>query len=60
MIADATTKFFSGIIGLFLFACVLTIIIYSIIFPILVLRRMKELQEGQREIAKSLQWMVNN
>lgn len=60
MIADATTDLFSGIIGLFLFACVLTIIIYWIIFPILVLRRMKELREGQREIAKALQWIVNN
>jgi hypothetical protein len=60
VIADATTEVFSGIVGLFFFACVLTIIIYWIIFPILVLRRMKELQDGQREIAKALQWMVNN
>ena len=60
MIADVTTEFFSGIIGLFLFACILTIIIYWIIFPILVLRRMNDLKDAQREIAKALQWMVNN
>jgi hypothetical protein len=60
MIADVTTQYLGGIIGLFLFACILTIIIYWIIFPILVLRRMKELHDAQREIAKALQWMVNN
>ena len=60
MIADALTEFAGGLFGVFLFACVLTIIIYWIIFPILVLRRLKELHGAQREIAKALQWMVNN
>jgi hypothetical protein len=58
MIADATTQLLSGFIGLFLIACILTICIYWIIFPILVLRRMKEMQDAQREIAKALQWMT--
>jgi len=60
MIADVTTEYLGGVIGLFVFACVLTVVIYWIIFPILVLRRMKELHGTQREIAKALQWMVNN
>jgi hypothetical protein len=51
----ASSELLTGVVGLFIFAVSLTIIIYWIIFPILVLRQMKELHRAQREIAKALQ-----
>ena len=43
-----------------LVVAVAVIIINLIVFPILILRRMKELYAAQREIVKALQWMVDN
>jgi hypothetical protein len=60
MIADLDTQFFSDVFAMLLVVAVAIIIICWIVFPIIVLRRMKELCAVQREIVKALQWMVDN
>jgi hypothetical protein len=54
------TRFFSDIFAMLLVVTIAIILINLIVFPILVLRRIKELYAAQREIVKALQWMVDN
>jgi flagellar biosynthesis/type III secretory pathway M-ring protein FliF/YscJ len=54
------TRFFSDVLQMLLVAAIAIILINLIVFPILMLRRMKELHAAQREIVKALQWMVDN
>ena len=71
---NSVNQIFSGLIGLFLFACLITLVIYWIAFPIMVTKYLKQMLQSQQaihrallagntvqdEIAKALQWMVNN
>ena len=60
MIAVAENQFATGIVALFIGLLILSLAILWIIFPVLVLSRFSDLLKAQREIAKALQWMVNN
>jgi uncharacterized membrane protein len=60
MIADAFTEFTGGLFGTLLIVVVLAVIVCWIVFPFLVLQRMKELYYAQHEIVKALQWIKDN
>jgi hypothetical protein len=74
MIAAAGNEFASGILGILIGLVVLVIAVLWIIFPVLVLSKFNDLLKTQRqihrallaandaraEIAKALQWMIDN
>jgi len=67
MIAAAGGEFFGGIVALFIGLLIFALVILWVIFPVLVLSKFNELLKIEREamkarieLAKALQWMVNN
>src|SRR6266403_4045434 len=46
---DSANQIFGGLIGLFLFACLITLVIYWIEFPIIVTRYLKQMLQSQQE-----------
>jgi hypothetical protein len=47
-------QIFGGLIGLFIFAVVITVAIYWIAFPIIVMRYMKQMLQSQRNAEEHL------
>ena len=60
MIAAAGDEFFVGVFGLLVGLLILSLALLWVIFPVLLLSKFNELLKAQREIAKAMQWMVNN
>ena len=67
MIAAAGDQFFGGAIAILLGLLILALAILWVIFPVVVLSKFNELLKIEREamkarteVAKALQWMVDN
>ena len=67
MIAAAGDQFFGGAIAILLGLLILALAILWVIFPVVVLSKFNELLKIEREamrarveVAKALQWIVNN
>ena len=67
MIAAAGEEFFTGLFGMLLACLILVLAIAWLVFPFLVIFKFndlikaeKESMDPKREIAKALQWMVDN
>jgi hypothetical protein len=67
MIADAGNEFFTGLFGTLLACGILVLALMWVLLPVLVLFKLNDLlkaereaMNAQREIAKALQWIVNN
>jgi hypothetical protein len=46
---DSANQIFGGLIGLFLFVCLITLVIYWIAFPIIVTRYLKQILQSQQK-----------
>jgi hypothetical protein len=51
---DSANQIFGGLIGLFLFACLVTLGIYWIAFPIMMTRYLKQMLQAQRNTEEHL------
>jgi len=51
---DSANQIFGGLIGLFLFACLITLVIYWIAFPIIVTRYLKQMLQSQQKAEEHL------
>jgi hypothetical protein len=67
MIAAAGAEFFTGLFGTLLTVGILALVIAWVIFPFIVITKFNDLlkvereaMNARREIAKALQWMVDN
>ena len=67
MIADATGEMLTGAFGVFIGLLILSLAICWLIFPVVVLSKFNELLKIEREamkarteVAKAMQWMVDN
>ena len=53
-LVDSANQIFGGLIGLFLFACLIILVIYWIAFPIIVTRYLRQMLQSQQKAEEHL------